>query len=478
MALAAVVWATPAAALRPAPVAGVAPSVAVDAQFRFPWEQRAKPKKRVKRSARPARPQQQKKPAAAKRGKGTPVVPAAPAAPVDPMDAALPPAPGPVDVAVPRGATPRERDGWMAVAVQIAPPSAPPLLPPEGPAPAPAYVAALLATMQRPEPVAVAPPPQSAAEDDETPDLHVPLPPVRPRMPGETAARDERPAMRDGLAPENGLAPEGGLSPEGVPLPPRRPGGVAGLEPEGPPEPPPGPTEPDIALPVVAHDDDPDCRALASEGVADANRIPAIEGPGVCGGGPLVLLEGVKRKDGGLVKIKPAATLRCSMARELAAFVRDDVAPAAQTAGGELVRLDIAGSFQCRGRNGAAGGKMSEHGRANAVDLSGVGFSDGRSFGIFAPDLPPGMSASVKAAACGRFSTVLGPGSDGFHESHLHLDMQPRRSKAKLCQWADPQVAKAPDETEKDGPSPEPDNKTEAPPKRKASATQPKGDGP
>ena len=97
---------------------------------------------------------------------------------------------------------------------------------------------------------------------------------------------------------------------------------------------------------------------------------------------------------------------------------------------------------------------MSEHGRANAVDLSGVGFSDGRSFGIFASDLPQGMSASVKAAACGRFSTVLGPGSDGFHESHLHVDMQPRRSKAKLCQWADPQVAHAKetdqDETEKD----------------------------
>ena len=278
VALAAVIWATPAVAVRPASLAGVAPSVAVDAQFRFPWEQRAKPKKRVKRGARPAKPTQQKKPTAAKRGKGAPVAPVAPAAPVDPMDAALPPAPGPLDVAVPRGATPRERDGWMAVAIQIAPPAVPPLLPPEGPAPAPAYIVALLATMQRPGPVDAARPQQPAAENDETPDMHVPLPPVRPRMPGETAARDERPAMRDGLAPENGLAPEGGLSPEGVPLPPRRPGGVAGLEPEGPPEPPPGPTEPDIALPVVAHDDDPDCRALVAEGVTDANRMPADRG--------------------------------------------------------------------------------------------------------------------------------------------------------------------------------------------------------
>ena len=32
----------------------------------------------------------------------------------------------------------------------------------------------------------------------------------------------------------------------------------------------------------------------------------------------------------------------------------------------------------------------------------------------------------VRAAACGRFSTVLGPGSDGYHESHIHLDLAER----------------------------------------------------
>jgi len=33
---------------------------------------------------------------------------------------------------------------------------------------------------------------------------------------------------------------------------------------------------------------------------------------------------------------------------------------------------------------------------------------------------------SVRLAACQRFLTVLGPGSDGYHENHLHLDMRHR----------------------------------------------------
>ena len=36
---------------------------------------------------------------------------------------------------------------------------------------------------------------------------------------------------------------------------------------------------------------------------------------------------------------------------------------------------------------------------------------------------------------CARFSTVLGPGSDGYHEDHIHLDLMERRNNYKICQW-------------------------------------------
>jgi hypothetical protein len=41
---------------------------------------------------------------------------------------------------------------------------------------------------------------------------------------------------------------------------------------------------------------------------------------------------------------------------------------------------------------------------------------------------------------------VLGPGSDGYHEDHIHLDLMERRNDYRICQWdvLDPLPAVAP----------------------------------
>jgi len=41
----------------------------------------------------------------------------------------------------------------------------------------------------------------------------------------------------------------------------------------------------------------------------------------------------------------------------------------------------------------------------------------------------------MKKTACLRFSTVLGPGADLYHEEHLHIDLAARRNGMHLCQW-------------------------------------------
>jgi hypothetical protein len=41
----------------------------------------------------------------------------------------------------------------------------------------------------------------------------------------------------------------------------------------------------------------------------------------------------------------------------------------------------------------------------------------------------------VLHSACGRFPTVLGPGSDWYHEDHIHLDLMERRNNYRICQW-------------------------------------------
>lgn len=118
-----------------------------------------------------------------------------------------------------------------------------------------------------------------------------------------------------------------------------------------------------------------------------------------------------------------------------AAWMSEALAPAVAAAGGELTAIRIADSYNCRPRNRVAGAKMSEHGRGNAVDVGGFELGDGRVWTVAKGGLPMALRASMKDSACTRFATVLGPGSDGYHEDHIHVDLAQRRNDFKLCHW-------------------------------------------
>jgi hypothetical protein len=47
----------------------------------------------------------------------------------------------------------------------------------------------------------------------------------------------------------------------------------------------------------------------------------------------------------------------------------------------------------------------------------------------------PAFLARIKAGACARFMTVLGPGADAFHEAHLHVDLEQRHHNFRICEW-------------------------------------------
>jgi hypothetical protein len=177
------------------------------------------------------------------------------------------------------------------------------------------------------------------------------------------------------------------------------------------------------------------CRLALTEAIAIAPSIPAIHGPGACGGDDLVRLEAVVLPDAKHVAIKPAAILRCPMAAAIADWIRSDMAPFAQSLGTTLVDLDNFDSFECRGRNRVAGAKMSEHGRANALDLRGLKFANGQSLPLTDRGVAREQREAVLHSVCARFTTVLGPGSDWYHEDHIHLDLAERRSGYRICQW-------------------------------------------
>ncbi|MEI9924186.1 MAG: extensin family protein [Bradyrhizobium sp.] len=177
------------------------------------------------------------------------------------------------------------------------------------------------------------------------------------------------------------------------------------------------------------------CRLALSEAIAIAPSIPDIHGAGGCGGVDLVRLEAVVLPDKHRVTVKPAAILRCPMASAIADWVRTDVAQLAASQGSVVTDLDNFDSFECRGRNRVVGAPLSEHGRANALDVRSFKLANGRSISLTDRTVAHELRDSVLHSVCARFSTVLGPGSDWYHEDHIHLDLMARHNDYKICQW-------------------------------------------
>ena len=177
------------------------------------------------------------------------------------------------------------------------------------------------------------------------------------------------------------------------------------------------------------------CRLALTDEVAIAPSIPDIKGAGGCGGEDLVRLEAVVLPDKRRVSVKPAAILRCAMASAIADWIRTDMAPLAASLGSTLSDLDNFDSFECRGRNRVVGARLSEHGRANALDIRAIKLANGRSISLTDRNVPRETRESVLHSMCARFPTVLGPGSDWYHEDHIHIDLAQRRNNYKICQW-------------------------------------------
>lgn len=169
--------------------------------------------------------------------------------------------------------------------------------------------------------------------------------------------------------------------------------------------------------------------------IAVFQSLPAIMGPGVCGAPDTVKLEAIMLPDNTRVAVSPPAVMRCTMAEALTHWVRDVMAPTFAKGGVPIRALDNYADYECRGRNRVIGARVSEHGYANALDVRGLRLADNRFVNFTDRTVPRDLRENVKKSVCERFATVLGPGSDGHHEDHIHLDLAERRNNFKLCQW-------------------------------------------
>jgi hypothetical protein len=130
------------------------------------------------------------------------------------------------------------------------------------------------------------------------------------------------------------------------------------------------------------------------------------------------------------IPVTNLGAVKCDLALPFARWVRDDVPELAKRwlGGGFVTRIESYGSFACRPVNNVAGNRMSEHGRANAIDIAAFRLKDGRYITIkegWNSEDPQirGFLRALHQAACRRFSVVLGPEANAQHHDHFHFDM-------------------------------------------------------
>ncbi|MCD2180360.1 extensin family protein [Rhizobium sp. C1] len=200
------------------------------------------------------------------------------------------------------------------------------------------------------------------------------------------------------------------------------------------------PTEPKAEVPPVEKED-PEAYAaclsrLKDAGIDFSEAKPIDDGNG-CGIDKPLTVRSVLPG----IKLEPEATMRCETAEALTRWTKAIVIPSAELAFGPkaspIVQVNQATSYACRNRNHAESGKISEHAHGNAIDIAGFTFSDGKTFVIEPREkdstLTGAFERAITASACLFFTTVLGPGSDAAHETHLHLDVIKRKGDFRYC---------------------------------------------
>ena len=161
----------------------------------------------------------------------------------------------------------------------------------------------------------------------------------------------------------------------------------------------------------------------------------SLGGPSVCGA---LQPFSVSATAQGRVAVEPPALLRCPMIPAVEYWMERIVMPAARHyMRANVVSLKIVGSYSCRPMNHVHGGRLSEHGHANAIDVSGFVFDNGAVVmvkgGWWGGMAERNFLRAVHDGSCTVFTTVLGPGYNSLHRDHFHLDLARHGADGRIC---------------------------------------------
>ena len=178
---------------------------------------------------------------------------------------------------------------------------------------------------------------------------------------------------------------------------------------------------------------------LVAGGVgAEAAPAPAPSAEG-CGIDAPVRLSSITVMGSDVVSLPDRPLLDCEFAAVLADYVALIVAPLGQAMlHAKVAAIETGPGYDCRTQDRLAGARISAHGHGLAVDFVAIAFADKRRLVV---ERQSGADEAayfraVRTAACGWFTTVLGPGADAFHASNMHLDVERHGSSAsyRICE--------------------------------------------
>ena len=250
-----------------------------------------------------------------------------------------------------------------------------------------------------------------------------PLPKSRPLIPGADTVNE----LMQQSGEELDAAGQTGISPaENMPEP--RPATGSEAEPE--PAPPVKQAKPAFDLAEAKQ-----CERELRKLNARFSVAEPIGDNGQCGWPRPLKLTALSRG----VEIIGDIRVRCELALALVRWSKEVLVPSAELhleKKPSAVRIDT--SYQCRRRNNASTGKLSEHAFANGIDVMGIDMIDGQDV-YFADrrgtsDAERAFQAAIRGGACAYFTTVIGPMTNAAHADHFHFDLALRRGGYRLCQ--------------------------------------------
>lgn len=131
------------------------------------------------------------------------------------------------------------------------------------------------------------------------------------------------------------------------------------------------------------------------------------------------------------VLLSQLAVMDCETAITLKTWLENTAKPTFADKGGGLKGLRLSGHYACKTQNNQPRGRLSEHARGRAVDISSFILMDGTVITVrdgWANKETNEVMRELHDGACGLFGTVLGPEADRYHAGHFHFDTARRRS--------------------------------------------------